>query len=107
MVWVAAALLALSMSSGGICLSAGVKAVGVAQNLAVSQPGLMGEIVVTRDVVVPAGGLGRHAPVAQRPARARRTGARSAPGSPRPSAATLSEMRATESVSPRISRVIS
>src|ERR1035437_1344520 len=107
MVWVAAALLALSMSSGGICLSAGVKAVGVAQNLAVSQPGLMVEIVVTRDVVVPAGGLGCHAPVARRLARSWRTVARSAPGSPRPGAARRSEMRAAESLSPRISRVIS
>src|SRR5260370_27831461 len=58
------------------------------------------------DVVAP-GGFGRHAPVARRLARSWRTVARSAPGSPRPSAARLSEMRAAESVSPRISRVIS
>src|SRR3984893_10740589 len=51
--------------------------------------------------------LGAHAPVARRRARACRTVSRSAAGSPRPSAARLSEMRATAWVSPRISRVIS
>src|SRR5262249_21487169 len=48
-----------------------------------------------------------HAPVTRRRARSWRTVARSAPGSPRPRAARLSEMRATASVSLRISRVIS
>src|SRR5271166_5185217 len=48
-----------------------------------------------------------HLPVARRLARSWRTVARSAPGSPRPSAVRLSEMRATTSLSPRISRVIS
>src|SRR5580704_9518504 len=47
------------------------------------------------------------APVARRRARSWRTVAMSAPGSPRSSAARLSEMRATASLSPRISRVIS
>jgi hypothetical protein len=49
----------------------------------------------------------RHAPVTRRRAKSWRTVARSAPGSPRPRAARLSEMRATASVSPRISKVIS
>ncbi len=48
-----------------------------------------------------------HTPVARRLARSWRTAARSAPGSPRPSADRLSEIRATESVSARISCVIS
>jgi len=47
------------------------------------------------------------APVARRRARSWRTVDMSAPGSPRPKAARLSEMRATASLSPRISRVIS
>src|SRR6266487_1196847 len=57
--------------------------------------------------VVPLGRLRGHVPVARRLARSWRTVARSAPGSPRPSAARLSEMRATVPVSPRISKVIS
>ena len=56
---------------------------------------------------VPLRVFGRHAPVTRRRARSWRTVAMSAPGSPRPRAARLSEMRATASVSPRISRVIS
>src|SRR5271169_1642687 len=56
--------------------------------------------------LVPLRGFGRHAPVTRRRARSWRTVAMSAPGSPRPRAARLSEMRATASVSPRISRVI-
>lgn len=51
--------------------------------------------------------LRRHAPVARRRARSARTVARSTPCSPRPNAAKLSEIRATDSLSPRISRVIS
>src|SRR5262249_31743682 len=50
---------------------------------------------------------GRQGPVTRRRARPWRTVAMPAPGSPRPSPARLSEMRATASVSPRISRVIS
>jgi hypothetical protein len=57
--------------------------------------------------LVPLRRLGGHAPVARRRARSWRTVAMSAPGSPRPRAARLSEMRATASVSPRISKVIS
>ena len=57
--------------------------------------------------LVPLWGSGRHAPVTRRRARSWRTVAMSAPGSPRPRAARLSEIRATASVSPRISRVIS
>jgi DNA-binding transcriptional MerR regulator len=49
----------------------------------------------------------RHLPVALRRARSWRTVAMSAPGSPPSSAARLSEMRPTVSVSPRISKVIS
>ena len=56
---------------------------------------------------VPLPGFGGHSPVARRRARSWRTVAMSAPGSPRPSAARLSEMRATASLSPRISSVIS
>src|SRR6266516_6307909 len=51
--------------------------------------------------------FGRHAPVTRRRAKSWRTVAMSAPCSPRPRAARLSEMRATASVSPRISKVIS
>src|SRR5215467_11326522 len=51
--------------------------------------------------------FGRHVPVTRRRARSWRMVAMSAPGSPRPRAARLSEMRATASLSPRISRVIS
>jgi len=47
--------------------------------------------------VMPSWRLGCHAPVARRLARSWLTVARSAPGSLRPSAAKLSEMRATES----------
>src|ERR1019366_6967730 len=54
--------------------------------------------------VVPAGGLGCHAPVPRRLARSWRTVARSAPGSPRPGAARRSEIRAAASPAPRISR---
>src|ERR1700728_4830143 len=54
--------------------------------------------------LVPGCGLGFHAPVARRLARSWRTVARSAPGSPRPSAARLSEMRGAGALSPRISR---
>src|SRR5579859_560059 len=57
--------------------------------------------------VVAAAGRGGHPPVARRLARSWRTVARSVPGSPRPSAARLSEMRAADWLSPRISRVIS
>lgn len=57
--------------------------------------------------LVPPPRIGRHVPVTRRRARSCRTVAISAPGSPRPRAARLSEMRATASVSPRISRVIS
>jgi hypothetical protein len=57
--------------------------------------------------LVPLRRFGRHAPVARRRARSWRTVAMSAPGSPRPKAARLSEIRATDSESPRISRVIS
>src|SRR5215510_5772525 len=56
---------------------------------------------------VPLRRVGRHVPVTRRRAKSWRTVAMSAPGSPRPSSARLSEMRATASVSPRISRVIS
>jgi hypothetical protein len=49
----------------------------------------------------------RHAPVTRRRARSWRAVAMSAPGSPRPRAARLSEIRATASVSPRISKAIS
>src|SRR5215510_4824323 len=57
--------------------------------------------------LVPLRRFGRHVPVTRRRARSWRTVAMSAPGSPRPSAARLSEMRATASLSPRTSRVIS
>jgi hypothetical protein len=60
-----------------------------------------------RPDLVPLRRLSGHAPVTRRRARSWRTVAMSAPGSPRPRAAKLSEMRATASVSPRISRVIS
>src|SRR5215472_17402392 len=56
---------------------------------------------------VPLRRFGCHVPVTRRRAKSWRTVAISAPGSPRPSSARLSEMRATASVSPRISRVIS
>ncbi len=49
----------------------------------------------------------RHLPVARRRARSWRTVAMSAPDSPRSRAARLSDMRATASASPRISKVIS
>lgn len=58
------------------------------------------------DLVWPPG-FGRHPPTARRRARSWRTAARSAPGSPRPSAVRLSEIRVTAALSPRISRVIS
>src|SRR5262249_14923134 len=48
----------------------------------------------------------RQLPVARRRARSWRTVAMSAPGSPRSRAARLSEIRATASASPRISKVI-
>ena len=57
--------------------------------------------------LVPLRRIGGHAPVARRRARSWRTVAMSAPGSPLPKAARLSEIRATASPSPRISRVIS
>jgi hypothetical protein len=57
--------------------------------------------------LVPLPRPGRHLPVARRRARSWRTVAISAPGSPRSSAARLSEMRTTASASPRISKVIS
>ncbi len=52
-------------------------------------------------------GFGGHAPLARRLARSWRTVARSTPGSPRPRTARLAEIRATASVSARISKVIS
>ena len=57
--------------------------------------------------LVPLRRFGRHAPVARRRARSWRTVAMSTPGSPLPRAARLSEIRATASISPRISKVIS
>jgi len=57
--------------------------------------------------LVPLVGVGRHVPVTRRRARSWRGVAMSAPGSRRPNVARLSEIRATASVSPRISSVIS
>ena len=57
--------------------------------------------------LVPLRRFARHVPVTRRRAKSWRTVAMSTPGSPRPRAARLSEMRATASVSPRISKVIS
>ena len=57
--------------------------------------------------VVPRPRSCRHLPVARRLARSWRTVTVSAPGSPRSRAVRLSEMRATASTSPRISKVIS
>jgi hypothetical protein len=57
--------------------------------------------------LVPLRRVSGHAPVTRRRAKSWRTVAMSAPGSPRPRAARLSEMRATASLSPRISKVIS